>query len=278
MDELELFGSAFVASLAVALACSLLGVHLVARRLITVGIALPQMAALGIACSFLLAGAHAEEVSPLRHDAMALVLELVGVGFLALASRGRSVGLDSIAGILFVGAGALTILLMMHSAQGLDEVRNLVEGNILAVHATELTRLGLALAPVVLIHAFGGRRLLFCSFDRETASTLGVRTKAWEFALYATLAVTVAAGVHATGTLFVFGFLVLPGAAGIIFGRSAAGVFATSVVVALVGAAVGFHFSYTWDTPTGPLCVAAALVLLALCAGAAWLRTRFSSG
>jgi ABC-type Mn2+/Zn2+ transport system permease subunit len=179
---------------------------------------------------------------------------------------------------MFVGAGALTILLMMQSAQGLDEVRNLVEGNILAVHAPELGRLGVALAPVVLVHSLGGRRMLFCSFDKETASTLGIRTGAWEFAFYASLALTIAAGVHATGTLFVFGFLVLPGAAGIVLGRSAAGVFTTAVVVALVGAAAGFHFSYAWDTPTGPMCVAAALVLFAGCSIVAWVRGRFAAG
>lgn len=272
MDELRLFGSAFAASLIVALACALVGVHVVARRLIAVGVALPQMAALGIACSFLLVGAHADDVNPLHHDASALAMELVGVGLLAWGARGRSLGHDTLAGVLFVGSGALTILLMMKSAQGLDEVRNLVEGNILAVHDRELWRLAGALVPVVLLHVFGGRRLLLCSFDRETAATLGVRTGAWELAFYASLALTIAAGVHATGTLFVFGFLVLPGAAGIVLSRSAAGVLTVSVAVALAAAAAGFHFSYVWDTPTGPMCVAAALILFVIFATLAWVR------
>ncbi len=276
MEELRLFGSAFVASLVVALACSLLGVHVVARRLIAAGVALPQMAALGIACSFLLVGAHAQDVNPLRHDGMALLLEMAGVGVLAWGARSRTLGHDTLAGVIFVGAGALTTLLMMQSAQGLDEVRNLVEGNILAVHAPELQRLCLALAPVVLLHTIGGRRLILCSFDRETAATLGIRTGAWELAFYASLALTVAAGVHATGTLFVFGFLVLPGAAGIVLARSSGGVVATSAVVALVGAAAGFHLSYVWDAPTGPTCVAAALALFLACAAVATVRGRFS--
>jgi zinc transport system permease protein len=275
-ESIRLFGAAFVASLVVALACALIGVHVVARRLIAVGVALPQMAALGIACSFLFAGVHAEESSPLQHDAMALVMELVGVGLLAWGARGRSLGHDTLAGVLFVGAGAMTVLLMMSSAQGLDEVRNLVEGNILAVHKPELLRLALALGPVVLLHLFGGRRLLFCTFDRETAATLGIRTVWWESAFYGSLAVAVAAGVHATGTLFVFGFLVLPGAAGIAFGRSAFGVVATSIVVALVAAASGFVLSYAWDTPTGPMCVAVALTLFVAGVVAAWIRTSAS--
>ena len=72
------------------------------------------------------------------------------------------------------------------------------------------------------------------------------------------------------------GFLVLPGASGIVLGRSSGGVMATSVVVALVGAAVGFHLSYEWDAPTGPACVAVALVLFVACAAIAAVRGRYS--
>ncbi len=272
-EALRLFGPAFGASLLVALACALVSVHVVARRLIAVGVALPQLAALGIACSFVLfADADPHAGAALRHDVLALVLELVGVTVLALGARSRALGDDTLAGVLFVGGGALTILLMMRSAQGLDEVRNLVEGNILAVHRPELLRLGLALAPVLLVHVLGARRLLFCTFDRETAATLGVRTGLWEGVLYGSLALTVAAGVHATGTLFVFGFLVLPGAAGIVLGRSAAGVVAVAAVTALAAAAVGFERSYAWDTPTGPTCVGAALAVFVGACAAAWLR------
>jgi ABC-type Mn2+/Zn2+ transport system permease subunit len=274
-ESIRLFGSAFVAGLVVALACALLGVHVVARRLIAVGVALPQMAALGIACSFVFLGASEAHGAgdSWRHDAMALLLELIGAAILALGSRGRF-GNDTLAGVLFAGSGALTILLMMRSAQGLDEVRNLVEGNILAVHEPELLRLTVAVAPVVLLHTLGGRRLLFCTFDRETAATLGIRAAGWEAAFFVSLAILVAAGVHATGTLFVFGFLVLPGAAGIALGRSAAGVFTTAVLLASASAALGFERSYAWDTPTGPTCVGVALVLFLLVAAVASLRAR----
>jgi ABC-type Mn2+/Zn2+ transport system permease subunit len=274
-DAITLFGAAFVASLVVAVSCALLGVHVVARRMIPVGVALPQMAALGIACSFLVAGVHAEEANPLRHDLAALLLEGIGVAILAWGGRNRSVPQDALAGVVFVAAGALTILLMMRSAQGLDEVRNLVEGNVLAVHRPELVRLALVLGPVVLLHVLGGRRFLFCSFDRETAATLGIRSGWWDAAFYATMALAIAAGVHATGTLFVFGFFVLPGAAGIVFGRSAGGVFGTAVAVAVVASAVGFVLSYEWDTPTGPMCVGMATALFVLCCVAARLRDRF---
>lgn len=262
----------FLASLVLALACALVGVHVVARRLVVVGVALPQTAALGIACSFLLAGAMESHGAGAmgRHEAMALAAELAAVGILALAARGRAgLGSGTLAGVLFAGSSALTILLMTLTPEGLEEVHHLVEGNVLAVHGTDLTRLSIALAPVLVLHALGARRLLFCTFDRETAATLGVRTGAWEAAFFVSLAVVVAAGVHATGTLFVFAYLVLPGAAGIALGRSPAGVTLIAVTVALLSAAAGFERSYAWDAPTGPLCAAAAFAAFLVCAALA---------
>ena len=266
LDTLVLFWPAFVASLVVALACALVGVHVVARRLIVVGVALPQVAALGIAASFLCEGWFLLG----DHDVAALVCEGAAVAVLAFGARRTKLGQDALAGVLFVGAAAGTILLMQRSAAGLDEVRNLVEGNVLAIHDTDLPAVLGTIGAVVIVHLVALRRVLLVTFDRETAATLGIRTGVWDAVFYAGLAVVAATGVHATGTLFVFGFLVLPAAAAIVLGRSTAGVFGIATGVALGSAAVGFLLSCHWDTPTGPTCAVTALAafLVALGIGA----------
>jgi len=268
-DAVALFWPAFTAGLLVALTCAVVGVHVVARRMVVVGVALPQAAALGIAVSFLV------PAWPLlgNHDAGALAFELAAVALLVAARRAR-IGQDAVAGILFVACAALSVLVVQRVPQGLDEVRHLVEGNMLAVHEPELVRVAAALVPVLVLLVLGGRRLLFCSFDRETAAALGIRTGLWEAVFGGSLAVAAAAGVHATGTLFVFGFLVLPAAAALLVGRTAATVFAVAAALALVAAAGGFLLSYEADTPTGPTCCAVALALfLAAAAVRPFLRS-----
>jgi ABC-type Mn2+/Zn2+ transport system permease subunit len=261
-EAVSLFWPAFVASLLAAAACALVGVHVVARRMVVVGVALPQAAALGIALSF-----HLHDVPVLgNHDAAALAAEGLAVALLVLA-RGTRLGQDAAAAILFVAAAALSVLVVRGIPRGMEEVRHLVEGNMLAVHEPELLRLALALVPVLLLHLLGGRRLLLVTFDREAAATLGVRTALWETLFAASLAVAVAAGVHATGTLFVFGFLVLPPATGLLLGRTAAAVFGIAAGTAVAAAAAGFAASYELDAPTGPTCCAAALAAF-LAAGA----------
>lgn len=277
LDVVGMFREAFVGSLLVALACGLLGVHVVARRMIAAGLALPQVGALGIALGLLLCthldehASHAVE-GPLPH-LVALGAVLGSAALLAWPSAQRAVGQPALAGMLFAGSGALTILVMAHSAQGMEEVHHLVEGNVLAIGRLDLLRLAGGLVPVVLLLTLGARRLVFCTFDREMAATLGIRVRLWDAALYAAFAVTAAIAVHAAGTLFVFSFLVLPGAAGVLLGRSGAAALVAAALVASLAAAAGFVASASaLDTPTGPTCAAAAIVLFLGAAAVARVR------
>jgi iron/zinc/copper transport system permease protein len=269
-EALTLFWPAFAASVVVALACALVGVHVLSRRLVVVGAALPQAAALGIALSFVFHGAAILG----DHDVMALACEGAAVAALALAPRWSRLGQDAAAGVVFAAAASLSVLVVQSVPQGLEEIRHLVEGNMLAVHRADLPKMALVLGPVLLLHVLGARRLVFCTFDRETAAALGIRTGLWETALFASLALTVAAGVHATGTLFVFGFLVLPAALGVLLGRTAAQVLALAGTAGAASAALGFVLSYAWDTPPGPTSCAVAAALLATGAGAERLLRR----
>ena len=139
-DVVGIFLHAFVGTLLTALACGLLGVHVISRRLVTSGLALPQVAALGIALGLLIFShghGHAEHaahaVEGLGPHLVALVLEIAAVAVIAWPRAHAAVGRAAVAGILFAGSGALTILVMSRSALGMEEVHHLVEGNVLAI-------------------------------------------------------------------------------------------------------------------------------------------------
>jgi ABC-type Mn2+/Zn2+ transport system permease subunit len=112
------------------------------------------------------------------------------------------------------------------------------------------------------------KELLFVSFDRETARTLGYNVRRWDLLLYLTLGVVIASAMQFAGVMLVFNFLVLPAVTGLLLSHTMRGVFVWSVVSALVAAFVGFSLSVPFDLPSGPAISAAsgALVLLA------WLR------
>jgi zinc/manganese transport system permease protein len=281
LDTVSLFGPAFAGSLLVALACALLGVHVVGRRMVLVGLALPQVAAAGIGLSFL-AGlvAWTAPGTPLSfardHDLMAVLASVAGAAVLMGRPGTRKLPAEVVSGAAYAAAGAATILFVLDTGEGMEEVRNLVAGDVLGIHGDTLVPLLRDVAPVIVLVLLAGRRLLFSSFDPEMASTLGIRVRLYDLLFFAGLAVVVARGVHATGVLFVFSFLLLPAAGAMQIARSAAGVFAAAAAVAVAGAAGGFLVATlpALDWPPAPTATAVVCALFLGCLAAGRLRDR----
>jgi len=84
-----LFRNAILGGLGVALLCSLLGIYLVLRRLVLIGVALPQASAAGIAAVFWLTG-HGHSGAADTHLlalAASLAATFAALGLLVLGNR-----------------------------------------------------------------------------------------------------------------------------------------------------------------------------------------------
>src|SRR5688500_3278056 len=89
IDTVLLFREALYGALVIALACSVLGVYVVLRRIVFVGAAIAQLSSAGIALALYLAGAGVA-LGPINHPtAMSLLLTLIAVMFFASGARGR---------------------------------------------------------------------------------------------------------------------------------------------------------------------------------------------
>jgi ABC-type Mn2+/Zn2+ transport system permease subunit len=207
---------------------------------------------------------------------MALLACLAGAAVLMERPGARRGGREVRTAAAYCIAGALSFLLMLRTAEGMEEVRHLVAGEVLGIHAERLGELAAYLVPVVALHLVLHRRFLFVSFDPEMAATLGVRTRLHDVLFHATLAVTVARSVHAAGILFVFAFLVLPAAGAMRVARRTWSVFAVAAGIALVASAAGFLVAADerLDWPIGPTATAAAFVLFLACVAARALLDR----
>ena len=263
-----LFREALYGALVIGLACSVIGVYVVLRRIVFVGAALAQISSAGIALALWLAGAGIA-LGPLGHPtAMSLLLTLIAVMFFASGARGR-VPPDANIGVTYAVAAAVGILLIAKAASG--EAHDIfLSGNILGITRSDtLVLLGVA-APVLLVHFVFYKELLFVSFDRETARTLGYNVRWWDLLLYLTLGVVIASAMQFAGVMLVFNFLVLPAVTGLLLSSSMRGVFVGSIASALVAAFAGFSLSVPFDLPSGPAISAASGVLVLL----AWLGRR----
>jgi ABC-type Mn2+/Zn2+ transport system permease subunit len=270
-----LFRNAVLGGLLVALLCSLLGVYVVLRRLVLLGVALPQAGAAGIAAAFWLGG-HAHQPGGGHVGALvgALVATFGALALLVVGQRGSRSPAEWRVGALFAVASAATVLFVALNPTGDLEMTNLLRGELLALGDSDLSVLAVAACVTLVLFLAFRREILLASFDPEFARTVGRDPSRADALLFGLLGGTIALGVMDAGPLVVFGFLVLPALAAL---RVAPGLGAALVIAAAIGvlsSVGGFVLAYRVDLPTGPTSVAiAAGCWLAVSAGARlWRR------
>ncbi|MCX5737389.1 MAG: metal ABC transporter permease [Proteobacteria bacterium] len=271
-----LFRNAILGGLGVALLCSVLGIYLVLRRLVLIGVALPQASAAGIAAVFWLSG-HAHAEGPATHF-VALVGSLgatfAALAFLLVGRRRARVPAEWGVGALFAISSAATVLFVAVNPTGDLEMSNLLRGELLAITARDLQVIGAAMAGVGALFVLFRRELLLTSFDPEFARTIDRRPLRYDALLYALLGGSIALGVMNVGPLVVFGVLVLPALAALRIAPGIASAFVLSAGIAAVSFVGGFAVAYRADLPAGPVGVAVAALIWAAIGLAAQFRER----
>jgi ABC-type Mn2+/Zn2+ transport system permease subunit len=239
-----------------------LGVYVLLRRIVFVGIALAQIATLGVAVGHLL-GLHQAEA--------AFGMSLVGVTFFALQRQGGRLPRESAIGVAYAAASAFTIICVAKNPLGEMDVLSLVFGNVLGVTLIQLYILAALAAAIVVLHWAFAKELLFTAFDPEMAETMGYRVRAWEFFFYLLLGVAFSVSVSVAGVLVIFSYLVIPATVALVLDVRMKGTFIVAVGVAVVASAGGVGLSYLWDLPTGPTIVGVLTVILLLAGGGSQL-------
>ena len=118
-----------------------LGLHVLARGIIFVDLALAQVAALGLSVAFLLG----EEAHGVTAQIYAFGATLTAA--FAFASLRRIPGKTTrevIIGCVYVVATALSIVILSRSSQGMEELKSLFNGNILWVRWQEIAMVAIA--------------------------------------------------------------------------------------------------------------------------------------
>ena len=273
-----LLRDALVGSVLVGVVCPLVGAYFVLRRMIFLGVALPQLSAAGIAFSFvgyrLAVGAHEHGNVSERSLAMLGSFAFTLTGLLVLTAferRGRET-VEARIGVTYAIAAALTILFLAVDPHGDAEMVNLLKGDILATTRTSLTLLASVLGAVVLVLFACRKEFLLVSFDRDLAVVFGKWAGLWDGLLYLTIGVTISLGVMTAGPLVTFGFLVVPPLTARLLTRR---MLSFSLVAAAIGGAAafgGFYCAYRMDLPLGPAEVALASLMLIVVGTASMIR------
>jgi len=231
-----------------------LGIHVIARDVVFVDIALAQIAALGATAGLLLG----LEVDSGRAYLLALGSTLVGALVLALTrSRERALSQEAVIGVVYAVSAAAAVLVSDRAPHGAEHLRAMLVGSILSVRLEEVAVLAVLYAAVGGLHWLCRRPFLLISIDPAAAYREGWRVRWWDFLFYASFAAVVTSSVRIAGVLLVFSYLIVPALAGILAGGSFAvrlftgwGFGAAVSIAAMIASAV-------LDLPTGATVVCA---------------------
>ena len=270
---LEYMLAPFVACMLLVAIHSYLGLHVIAREVIFVDLALAQMAALG-AVAALLVG-----VGPDSNAAYAFAFGFVALGAALLAltrTRGPSrVPHEAIIGIVYVVATAAALLLADRAPQGAEAIREILAGSIVWVTwPTIVKRLALPYVVLGVFHYVLRHRFLTISFDPAEAGRQGWRVRWWDFLFYLSFGVVIIFSVPIGGVLVVFTFLVVPAVIAFLFTRDLRQLAVVAWASGAIASLAGLWLSYRFDLPTGPMIVCTYGGLLAIAAaGRRFVRT-----
>jgi len=207
MLPLELLLVPFLACVVLAGIHAYFGLHVLARGVIFVDLALAQVAALGMTAALLFG--HGPQSDAAYYYALAFTA--VAAAVFALARRPELppgphvVPQEALIGIVYAAAAALTILALDRVPQGGDQIKQLLVGGLLGVTGEDVVRVATLYGAVALVHWLCRRPLL-------ALSTGGAVThaRAWDFFFYFTLGLVVTSSVRIAGVLLVFSYLIVP--------------------------------------------------------------------
>jgi ABC-type Mn2+/Zn2+ transport system permease subunit len=261
-EILDLSRNSVYVSLLIGFVCPLAGIYLVLRRVVFLGVALPQISSCGIAFAFALQGwgliPHAHDSAQERAIALggSVIFTLAAIWALSLLER-RGRGLvEGRTGTAYVLAGAWSILLLVQNPFGEHGMLELLRGEIIAVSNTDLTLTAIAFLIVVLCLFLFQKEFLLVSFDREMAITLKKRVVLWDALLFTLIGLTISVSVLSVGPLVAFGFLLIPPLIAYEFARTMRQFAVGASLIGGTTALLAFGFAYRRDLPVGPTAVA----------------------
>jgi zinc/manganese transport system permease protein len=245
-----------------------LGIHVIARGVIFVDLALAQMAALGGIVA-LLAG-----LDPHGTEAYAFSLSatLLGAALFATGRLKRQlVPQEAIIGIIYAVSSALALLLLSKApSEQAEETKHMLVGRILFVSKTEVWKTAALYAGVGLFHWIFRRRFLVISLHPDLTQEQGIAVRWWDFLFYTSFGVVVTSSVQMAGVLLVFSFLIVPAVCATLLARNVGTRLVIGWAIGFVASVLGLYFSVQFDLPPGESVVTTfggLLVVVALVRG-----------
>ena len=262
-DLLTIMWLPFLTCLVLSTILGYLGMHVLARGIIFVDLALAQFAALGATLAILL---HLEPEDP-RAYGLSLAFTIVGAIVFSLSRmREHAIPQEAWIGVSWAVASSAAILAVSTAPHGAEHLEATLVGSILWVTRAQVLQAVGIYVLVGIFHWVYRKRFFAISFDPDGVVAQRMSLRWWDFLFYASFGFVVTSAVRIAGVLLVFSFLIVPSIVGALFARSVRARLVFAWAFGWLVSTVGCLISYKGDLPTGAavVCTFGAALLVAM--------------
>ena len=251
----DFFTRAIVAGIGVAIVAAPLGCFVVWRRLAYFGDTLSHAALLGVALAFLLE----------LNITLSVFLVCAGVAVaLVVLQRRASLSSDSLLGLLAHSSLALGLVVLAFMTWVRMDLMGFLFGDILAVSRADIVIIYLGGLAILVVLWLIWNPLFAATVNRELADAEGMHPERTNLVFMLLMATVIAISMKIVGVLLITALLIIPAATARRFAGGPEQMAVVAAIVGIVSVVSGLFGSLTWDTPSGPSIVVAALVFFLL--------------
>lgn len=213
IESWDLFWTTYLAAGSIALLLATIGIWVVARNQIFLGMAVAQASTLGIGVALWLGGLAAGAGWLGSDAALMLCAVAASIATALLTARAAAFGRESpeaIMGWVFLLATSLPSLLLANSPHGLEEIQRVLFSTLLGASERDLGLLAGLVTITAALLLWKRDALLLFAIDPEFAAATGLRERLWNGAVALWLGVCAGVSIRIAGTLYAFACLLLP--------------------------------------------------------------------
>jgi len=247
----EFMRNALIAALLASIACGIVGVYVVVKRIVFISGGIAHAAFGGIGLGYFLGLNPVLAVIPFS-IASALSMGVV--------SRRTKIPEDTAIGILWATGMALGIILVELTPGYAPDLFGYLFGNILTVSRSDIMLMLLLDAVIIVVVALYHHEFEAICFDEEYATAIGLRTERLYLLLLCLIALTVVALIRVVGVILVIALLTMPAAISRRFSARMHGMIVRSVALSAILTFCGLLLAYLFNLPSG-----ATIVLVSAC-------------
>ncbi|MCM2397629.1 zinc ABC transporter permease subunit ZnuB [Rhizobium sp. S95] len=251
----DFFLRAMLAGIGLALTTGPLGCFVIWRRMAYFGDTMAHSALLGVALSLLL--------SLNLMVSVFVVASMVSL-LLLLLQRRQALSADALLGILSHATLAIGLVMVAFMTRVRIDLVAFLFGDILAVDSTDIVVVWVGGAVVLGMIAWLWRPLLAATVNAELAEAEGLQPERARLAFMLLMALVIAIAMKIVGIMLITSLLIIPAATARRFATTPEVMAVFASLIGAVAVVFGLFGSLTYDTPSGPSIVVAALVLFLL--------------